>query len=37
MLFWGTGMTAWIDLLIVIPSWLGILGLIAAVLAEVVG
>jgi hypothetical protein len=29
--------SAWIDLLIVIPSWLGVFGLVAAVLAEVVG
>lgn len=33
----GEEMTAWIDLLILIPSWLGVFGVIATILAEVVG
>jgi hypothetical protein len=33
----GEDMTAWIDLLILIPSWLGVFGVIATILAEVVG
>ena len=37
VLFRRGNMSAWIDLLIVIPSWLGVFGLMAAVLAEVVG
>ena len=30
-------MTAWIDLLILIPCWLGVFGVIATTLAGVVG
>jgi hypothetical protein len=30
-------MTAWMDLLILIPCWLGVFGVITTILAEVVG
>jgi hypothetical protein len=33
----GGGNDRWIDLLILIPCWLGVFGVIATILAEVVG